>query len=93
MDISGYEDGGQDRYAGVWEKSGPGAWAARHGVSPEDYQAAFTQLTNQGMLLRKVTAFTVGGSVRYCGIWEEKSVPAQYRAARGADRGLAAHLR
>jgi CubicO group peptidase (beta-lactamase class C family) len=75
--VSGYDAGGQDRYAGVWELSDGKGWAARHGISPEDYQAAFTDLTAHGLVLRKVTAFTAGGVVRYCGIWEERSVPAQ----------------
>ncbi|MEU1970213.1 serine hydrolase [Microbacterium sp. NPDC019599] len=77
VDVSGYEDGGQARFAGVWELSAGGGWAARHGVSRDDYQAAFRELTGQGLLLRKATAFTVGGAVLYSGIWEERPVPAQ----------------
>lgn len=76
VDVSGYEDGGQARYAGVWEQSGDGPWAARHGVSPDDYQAAFTQLANDGLTLRKVAGFTVGGETRYCAIWEQRPLPA-----------------
>jgi CubicO group peptidase (beta-lactamase class C family) len=76
VDVSGYEDGGQARYAGVWEKSGDGPWAARHGIAPEDYQAAFTRFSNEGLTLRKVTGFTVGTDIRYCAIWEQRPLPA-----------------
>ena len=31
--VSGYESGGQDRYAAVWDKRPGAAWAARHGLT------------------------------------------------------------
>lgn len=76
VDISGYEHDGKARYAGVWEKSGQGRWAVRHGASPGDYQNAFTRYANEGLTLRKVTGFAVGADIRYCAIWEQRPVPA-----------------
>jgi CubicO group peptidase (beta-lactamase class C family) len=77
VDVSGYDDRGRERYAGIWEQSGGGRWAARHGIYEDDYQAAFKEYSDQGLLLRKVTAFWSNNAMRYCGIWEEKGVPAQ----------------
>ena len=76
VDLSGYEEGGQARYAGVWEQSDGGRWAAHHGISPSDYQAAFDRFANEGLIVRKVAGFAVGGEIRYCAIWEQRAVPA-----------------
>jgi CubicO group peptidase (beta-lactamase class C family) len=76
IDVSGYDDRGRERYAGVWEASGGGRWAARHGIYSDDYQAAFKEYSDQGLVLRKVTGFWSNNAMRYCGIWEEKAVPA-----------------
>src|SRR6266516_2310949 len=41
VDVSGYESGGQGRYAAIWEQSGGPAWQARHGLTFDARQAAF----------------------------------------------------
>jgi Bacterial tandem repeat domain 1 len=85
MQVSGYNVGGQDRYAAIWEKSGnQNAWVARHGLSGAQYQAEFDKLVGQGYKLMQVSGYSVGnqgrlgrfgGGVvnqdRYAAIWEK----------------------
>ncbi len=83
MQVSGYNVGGQDRYAAIWEKSGnQNAWVARHGLSSAQYQAEFDKLVGQGYKLMQVSGYSVGGSGafrriaardRYAAIWEKSS--------------------
>jgi hypothetical protein len=74
--VSGYNVGGQDRYAALWEK-GPGpAWVARHGMTSAGYQQEFDRLVGQGYRLRQVSGYNVGGQDRYAALWEKSSGPA-----------------
>lgn len=46
--VSGYEVGGEERYACIWDRySGPG-WVARHRLNADEYQRAFNELKDQG---------------------------------------------
>lgn len=53
VDVSGYDFGGQERYAAIWQqRSGP-PWEVRHGLTADQYQQEFNRLTDQrpsGML-------------------------------------------
>jgi cytochrome c biogenesis factor len=72
MQVSGYNVGGRDRYAAIWEKSGnQNAWVARHGLSSAQYQAEFDKLVGQGYKLMQVSGYSVGGRDRYAAIWEK----------------------
>ena len=74
--VSGYAVGGQDRYAAMWEKADGPAWAARHGLTSAQYQAAFDQFVGQGFRLTWVSIYAVGGQDHYAAIWEKKAGPA-----------------
>ena len=74
--VSGYDIGGHDFYAAVWDKAPGGAWSARHNLSSADYQAAFNQLTGQGYRLVMVNGYAVAGQDRYAAIWEKTASPA-----------------
>jgi CubicO group peptidase (beta-lactamase class C family) len=68
--VSGYEVGGSDYYAAIWEKlSGP-AWVARHRMTSGDYQAEFIDRFIQGYRLKEVNGYAFGLSARYAAIWE-----------------------
>jgi hypothetical protein len=43
VDVSGYEVGGEDRYAAIFEQSAGPAFIARHGLTNQQYQAAFDE--------------------------------------------------
>jgi CubicO group peptidase (beta-lactamase class C family) len=76
VSVSGYESGGGARYAALWRKQAGPAWVARHGLTPQQYQAAFDDLGKQGFRLRFVNGYAVGGAARYAAIWEKSSGPA-----------------
>ena len=74
--VSGYSDGGDARYAAIWTKASGPAWEARHGLTSEQYQAAFDELTGQGYRLVHVSGYSVGRSARYAAIWHKGGGPA-----------------
>ena len=95
--ISGYESGGAARYAALWSKGAGPATAARHGLDPQQYQAAFDAMAKQGYRLTFVNGYAVGGKPYYAGIWQKGAGPAtaarhgltaqQYQAAVDAMTG------
>lgn len=76
--VSGYGVGGQPRYAAIWEKKSGPAWAARHGMTSDQYQQEFNQFGQQGYRLVDVSAYSdsTGGQALFAAIWEKKSGPA-----------------
>jgi CubicO group peptidase (beta-lactamase class C family) len=71
--VSGYADGGQARYAAIFEQSPGPAWAAKHGLSGAQYQQAFNELGGQGYKVKLVSGYRVGGTDYYAAIWEKSS--------------------
>ena len=76
IDISGYEDNGQARYAAIWDQSSGPAWQAHHGLSADDYQTLFQQLTSQGWRPIRVSGYGVAGTDYYASIWLQAGGPA-----------------
>jgi len=69
--VSPYEDEEGERYACIWDRySGP-AWAARHGLTSEEYQQEFDTYLKRGYRLIRVVGYTIGGATRYAAIWEQ----------------------
>jgi hypothetical protein len=68
--VSGYTVGGQARYAAIFERSSGSAFQARHGLTSDQYQAAFDQLTGQGYKLALVNGYNVGGQDLYAAIFQ-----------------------
>jgi len=71
-DISGYNVGGTDFYAAIWEKTSGPAWSAKHGMSAAAYQTEFNTMNSQGYRLVKISGY--GG--KYAAIWEKSGGPA-----------------
>ncbi len=79
VDVTGYEDGGQARYAAVWElRPDAPAWEARHHLTDQQYQAEFLALGGRGYVLDKVVGYTVNGEVLHAATWTHRSVPAVF---------------
>lgn len=74
--VSGADTSNQVSYAAIWEKSPGPAWVARHGMSSQQYQAAFDQFVGQGHRLIHVDGAGVGNQVSYSAIWEKSPGPA-----------------
>jgi CubicO group peptidase (beta-lactamase class C family) len=73
IDVSGYEVGGQARYAAIWDKSSGPAWAAFHGLTSAQYQAQFNTLVRQGYRPVHVSGYTVAGQAYYAAIFQKSS--------------------
>jgi len=52
------------------------AFAARHGLTPAQYQATFNDLTAKGYRLKSVSGYVRGGSEHYAALFEQTSGPA-----------------
>jgi Bacterial tandem repeat domain 1 len=73
--VSGFNVGGTDRYAAIWEQSAGPGFAARHGLTSDQYQQAFDELVGQGFRLTHVSGYSVNGEARYAAIWEQSAGP------------------
>jgi hypothetical protein len=83
--VSGYSEGTGSRLNAVWQlRDGP-AWQARHGLTNDQYQAAFDALLKQGFQLVCVSGYAENGEARYAAIWEQK-VAADWQARHGLSR-------
>lgn len=80
MHLDGYSEGGQAKYAAIWEKKG-GTWRARHGMKSNQYQDEFNKNQREGYRLIQIEGFNVGRRVFFNAIWEK---------GRGSDQ-LARH--
>ena len=74
--VSGYQVGGADHYAAIWEKSGTLPWVARHGIPDSWYQNVFDNYTHQGYRPLFITAFGAGASGKLNGVWENANIKA-----------------
>jgi hypothetical protein len=72
--VSGYAVGNDARYAAIWRKQPSPPWAARHGLTSQQYQEAFDQLTGQGFHPVQVSGYKVGPQTLYAAIWEKSPV-------------------
>lgn len=85
VSISGHQDGrGNARYASIWKKQGGPAWAARHGLDGNQYQAAFNDFSQKGYRLSYINGYSVGGKAYYAAIWTKAGGPA-WAARHGMD--------
>jgi CubicO group peptidase (beta-lactamase class C family) len=69
--VSGYEEGGEVRYACVWDEYAGPAWQARHGIDGQAYQQTFDQLIREGYRLVQACGYTVGGRQLFAAVWEQ----------------------
>jgi hypothetical protein len=75
-DVSGYDVGGQARYAAIWEKTNGPPWEAPYGLTSAQYQQTFEDLTKRGYRLVRVSGYGIEGQASYASIWEQRSGPA-----------------
>jgi hypothetical protein len=80
--VSGYAVGNEARYAAIWRKGAATAWVARHGLSSDEYQAAFNANNAQGYHLTHVSGYKVGDQTLYAAIWD-KSHTGEWVARHG----------
>ncbi|MET0508238.1 MAG: trypsin-like peptidase domain-containing protein [Burkholderiaceae bacterium] len=71
--VNGAGVGGQVRYAAIFENGPAPAWVARHGLTSQQYQAAFDQLVAQGFRPRFVDGTAVGDQILYSAVFEKRN--------------------
>ena len=76
VSVSGYDGGGQARYAALWKKQAGPDWAAKHGLNAAQYQAAFDDFAKKGYRLTWVNGYAVGSQPYYAAIWTKGPGPA-----------------
>jgi CubicO group peptidase (beta-lactamase class C family) len=81
--VSGYSDGGQDRYAAIFEKTTGPAYAARHNMTPAQYQVQVNQLKEDGYRPVQVSGFPSGNDCKYAAIFFKEVNPPQAVAKHG----------
>lgn len=72
--ISGYNKGGTDLYAAVWEKVSTPLWSARHGITAANYQYVFDNHYYSGYRPVLLNAFASGTSSKYNGFWTNTNI-------------------
>lgn len=83
--VCGYSEGRDARYNAVWQLHEGPAWQARHGLTSDQYQAAFDEMLAQGFRLTCVSGYAEGGQARYAAIWEQREGP-DWQARHGLSR-------
>ncbi|KAK0704375.1 hypothetical protein B0H67DRAFT_591250 [Lasiosphaeris hirsuta] len=74
--VYGYAVGNAPYFAAIWDKSpapGNGAWAARHGLTSDQYQTVSNTFTSQGYTPVHVSGYAENGQARYAALWEKPS--------------------
>lgn len=74
--ISGYEKGGVDLFAAIFEKATGPHWAARHGISRFNYQHVADNMYYQGFEPVYIDAYAANGTDNYNVIWENTNMKA-----------------
>ena len=82
VDVSGYGATG-NLYAALWVRNAnPPAWEARHGMTSQQYQETFNQLTGQGYSPVLVDGYDAGGQAHFAAIFQ-KGVAGAFLARHG----------
>ncbi|KAK0734617.1 beta-lactamase/transpeptidase-like protein [Lasiosphaeria miniovina] len=74
--LSGYALDDVPHFAAIFEKKSSPAWVARHGLTAQQYQDAFTQYVSQGFNLVLVNGYNVAGVDYYAAIWDKAATGA-----------------
>lgn len=72
--VSGYEKGGTDLFAAIWEKTSSPSWSSRHAIPRMNYQHAFDNMYYQGYTPVYMNAYAADGSDKYNVIWENSNM-------------------
>lgn len=70
VQVSGYTDRGQTRFAAIWQLDNGGDWVARHNMSSAQYEQEFDTWIANGYTLTHVDSYVRAGSPHYEAIWQ-----------------------
>lgn len=69
--LAGYEVDRQPRFACVWDQYEGPVWQAWHGLTTDEYQQKFHELSDKGFRLIQSCGYSIAGTPYFAGIWEE----------------------
>lgn len=75
--VTGYEVGGVDLYAAVWEQASGAPRQNFFGLTAAQLQSTYDSLTASAYRLVSLDGYTLSGSARYAAIFEQSSGPPQ----------------
>ena len=84
VDLCGYTEAGQVRFASIWERTTTPEWVARHGMTAGQYQQQFDHWATHGFVLRRVSGYMDGGQTRYAALWS-RGPALTWQARHGLD--------
>jgi CubicO group peptidase (beta-lactamase class C family) len=84
VDLCGYTEAGQVRFASIWERATTPEWVARHGMTAGQYQQQFDHWATHGFVLRRVSGYMDGGQTRYAALWS-RGPALTWQARHGLD--------
>ena len=71
--VDGYSTPRGMRYAAIWEKKSGSAWSARHGLSANAYQSAFTKHRKQAYAPADISAGGLGRDAgNFAALWDKR---------------------
>lgn len=72
--VNGYTVDDQPYYAGIWDKAAGPALKAHHGLTAEQYQNVFDDMSKDGYAITHVSVLSLGGSPRFAAIFEKNAL-------------------
>lgn len=84
VDLCGYTEAGQVRFASIWERTTTPEWVARHGMTAGEYQQQFNHWATHGFILHRVSGYLDGGQTRYAALWS-RGPDLTWQARHGID--------
>ncbi|NND61392.1 MAG: peptidoglycan DD-metalloendopeptidase family protein [Gammaproteobacteria bacterium] len=67
--LNGYTLNGTNRFSAIWISNGPTSWVGQHNLTSSQWQAAFDQWTNAGLITRIVTGYERNNIHNFAGMW------------------------
>lgn len=86
--ISGYEVGGQERFAAIWHPTDGVTWSASVGLTSAEYQQEFNSRASAGYRPTDVNGYSIGGVDHYAAVFEQTSGPNWFANHRLTSSGL-----
>lgn len=74
LDVEAYQNGGQQRWAGIWVENKEGlAWSSHRGLTSDAYGELFQEKVESGFRLVDMEVYRTSDGLRYTAIWYENT--------------------
>lgn len=66
---------GEPTFTAIWERQPGLPWEARHDLTPDEYQALFSDLSSKGFRPRCLAGYEADGEPRFACVWDQYEGP------------------